>query len=62
MSDAAFVIEIKGRQAGIVVREKSGGYRFFAAVTEAFPIEGKVFRSAVHARRAAQAAVEAPRR
>lgn len=59
MSSAAFVIEIQGLQAGLVVREQSGGYRFFAAVSETFAIEGKVFRSAAQARRAAQSAIQA---
>lgn len=49
---AAFVIEVRGRQAGLVVREESGGFRFFAAVKEAFVLERQVFRSAAHASRA----------
>jgi len=59
---AAFVIEVRGRQAGLVVRQDRGGYRFFAAVSEAFALEGKVFRSAADASRAARAIFAAPTR
>ncbi|GLK79215.1 MULTISPECIES: hypothetical protein [Methylopila] len=58
---AAFVIEVRGLQAGLVVRQESGGFRFFAAVAEAFSLEGQVFRSAAHAGRAVRSALDAPR-
>lgn len=58
---AAFVIEVHGRQAGLVVREDKGGFRFFAAVAEAFALEGQVFRSAAHAGKAVRSALDASR-
>ncbi len=58
---AAFVIEVRGRQAGLVVREERGGFRFFAAVSEAYALEGQVFRSAAHAGRAVRSALDASR-
>lgn len=56
---AAFVIEVRGRQAGLVVREDRGGFRFFAAVAEAFSLEGHVFRSAQHASKAVRERLDA---
>jgi hypothetical protein len=58
---AAFVIEVRGLQAGIVVREERGGFRFFAAVAEAFALEGRTFRSAAQAGKAVREALDAPR-
>jgi hypothetical protein len=48
MNDAC-VIEVSGRQAGLVVPQESGDFRFLASVREAFSLEGQVFRSAAHA-------------
>lgn len=56
---AAFVIEVRGRQAGLVVRQRGGEFRFFAAVAEAFPLEGRVFRSAAHATKAVKTTLDA---
>lgn len=58
---AAFVIEVRGRQAGLVVREERGGFRFFAAVSEAFALDGQVFRSAAHASKAVRDRIDAAR-
>ncbi|MFD1331126.1 hypothetical protein ACFQ4O_03870 [Methylopila musalis] len=49
---SAFVIEVRGLQAGVVVREDRGGFRFFAAIREASPLEGQSFASAAQANRA----------
>ena len=58
---AAFVIEVRGRQAGLVVREDKGGFRFFAAVSEACALEGQVFKSVAHAGKAVRTAFDAAR-
>jgi hypothetical protein len=42
MSDA-FIIEARGRTAGVAVREK-GGFRFFAAATPFYRLDKRVFR------------------
>ena len=51
MSDT-YIIEVSSEAAGIVVREK-GGFRFFAATHRFNPLEGRIFRSAREAERAA---------
>lgn len=51
MSDT-YIIEVSSEAAGIVVRDKSG-FRFFAASHRFNPLEGRVFRSARDAERAA---------
>jgi hypothetical protein len=51
MSDS-FIIEVSSKAAGIVVRE-SFGYRFFAAAQPYFRLDGRLFRSARDAERAA---------
>jgi hypothetical protein len=52
MSDT-YIIEIGSQPAGIVVRD-TGGYRFFAASHKFNRLEGKLFRSAREAERAAR--------
>jgi len=51
MSDT-YIIEVSSEAAGIVVREKSG-FRFFAATHRFNPLEGRIFRTARDAERAA---------
>ena len=51
MSDT-YIIEIRSKAAGIVVREQ-GGYRFFAATHDYNRLEGQLFRDAREAERAA---------
>jgi hypothetical protein len=51
MSDT-YIIEIRSKAAGIVVREQ-GGYRFFAATHDYNRLEGQLFRNAREAERAA---------
>jgi hypothetical protein len=51
MSDT-YIIEVSSKPAGIVVRD-GGGYRFFAATHDFNPLEGRYFRSARDAERAA---------
>ncbi len=51
MSDT-YIIEIGSHPAGIVVRN-SKGYRFFAASRRFHRLEGRVFRNAREAERAA---------
>jgi hypothetical protein len=51
MSDS-FIIEVSSQPAGIVVRD-SYGYRFFAAAAPFFRLDGRLFRSARDAERAA---------
>jgi hypothetical protein len=51
MSDS-YIIEISSKAAGIVVRETLG-YRFFAAAQPFFRLDGRLFRSARDAERAA---------
>jgi hypothetical protein len=51
MSDT-YIIEVSSEAAGIVVREKSG-FRFFAAVHKFNPLDGKIFKNARDAERAA---------
>jgi hypothetical protein len=57
MSDS-YVIEVGSQQAGIVVRDP-GGYRFFAASQLFRQLEGRLFRTARDAERAAARLVEA---
>lgn len=54
---AAVVIEVYGRQAGLIVRDKTGRFRFFSAITEAYPLEGQTFRSVEQASRAVKTAI-----
>jgi hypothetical protein len=56
MSDT-YIIEIGSQPAGIVVRD-TGGYRFFAASHKFNRLEGKLFRSAREAERAARRLIE----
>ena len=51
MSDS-YIIEVSSQAAGIVVRD-SCGYRFFAAAQPYFRLDGRLFRSARDAERAA---------
>ena len=51
MSDT-YIIEVSSQAAGIVVRE-TRGFRFFAACHRFNPPEGRLFRSAREAERAA---------
>jgi hypothetical protein len=53
MSDT-YIIEVNSKAAGIVVRDPDGnGYRFFAASHRFNSMEGRLFRSAREAERAA---------
>ena len=52
MSDS-YIIEIGSQAAGIVVRDPRG-YRFFAASHRFNPLEGRLFRNAREAERAAR--------
>jgi hypothetical protein len=51
MSDT-YIIEVRSKAAGIVVRDQ-GGYRFFAANHDYNRLEGQLFRNAREAERAA---------
>jgi hypothetical protein len=51
MSDS-YIIEVSSRAAGIVVRD-AAGYRFFAASQPFYRLDGRLFRSARDAERAA---------
>jgi hypothetical protein len=51
MSDT-YIIEVSSQAAGIVVRGPDG-YRFFAATHRYNPLEGRLFRNAREAERAA---------
>jgi hypothetical protein len=51
MSDS-YIIEVSSQAAGIVVRDRLG-YRFFAAAQPYFRLDGRLFRSARDAERAA---------
>jgi hypothetical protein len=51
MSDT-YIIEVSSQAAGIVVRGPDG-YRFFAATHRFNPLEGRLFRNAREAERAA---------
>jgi hypothetical protein len=51
MSDT-YIIEVRSKAAGIVVRERDG-YRFFAAAHDYNPLEGQLFRNARDAEHAA---------
>jgi hypothetical protein len=51
MSDS-YIIEVKSKTAGIVVRDRMG-YRFFAADNDFNSLEGRYFRTAREAERAA---------
>jgi hypothetical protein len=51
MSDT-YIIEVRSKAAGIVVRDRDG-YRFFAATHHYSPLEGQVFRNARDAEHAA---------
>ena len=48
----SYIIEVSSQTAGIVVSDASG-YRFFAASQPFFQLEGRLFRSANEAERAA---------
>jgi hypothetical protein len=47
-----YIIEVDSESAGIVVRDRTG-FRFFSASRRFAPLDGKVFRSARDAERAA---------
>lgn len=47
-----YLIEVASQDAGIIVRDKSG-YRFFAASPRFMSLEGRLFRNAREAERAA---------
>lgn len=51
MSDS-YIIEVSSQAAGIVVRD-AAGYRFFAASQPFYRLDGRLFRSARDAERAA---------
>jgi len=51
MSDT-YIIEVSSQAAGIVVRSPDG-YRFFAATHRFNPLDGRLFRNAREAERAA---------
>jgi hypothetical protein len=51
MSDR-YIIEVNSQPAGVVVRNPDG-FRFFAASQRFFRMEGKLFRTASEAERAA---------
>lgn len=53
----AFVIEIRNRTAGIVAGD-GAGFRFFSSERAFDSLEGRHFRSARHAERAARALLE----
>ena len=57
MSDR-YIIEVNSQPAGVVVRNAEG-FRFFAASQRFDRMEGKLFRNAGEAERAAQRLVEA---
>ncbi len=57
MSDR-YIIEVGSQQAGIVVRDPEG-FRFFAASQPFHSLEGRLFRNAREAERAAARLVEA---
>jgi hypothetical protein len=48
----SYIIEVSSQAAGIVVRDASG-YRFFAASRPFYRLDGRLFRSAADAQRAA---------
>jgi hypothetical protein len=48
----SYIIEVSSQAAGIVVRD-AAGYRFFAASQPFFRLDGRLFRSAADAQRAA---------
>ena len=49
----AFVIEINGKAAGIVVEER-GGFRFFASHRIFWKLDGRIYRRVRHAEKAAR--------
>lgn len=57
MSDT-YIIEVGSQAAGIVVRDPKG-YRFFAASHRFHPLEGRLFRNAREAERAARILADA---
>jgi hypothetical protein len=57
MSDT-YIIEVGSQAAGIVVRDPKG-YRFFAATHRFNPLEGRLFRNAREAERAARILADA---
>ncbi len=57
MSDT-YIIEVGSQAAGIVVRDAKG-YRFFAATRRFNPLEGRLFRNASDAERAARLLADA---
>ena len=50
----AFIIEINGKAAGLVVEEK-GGFRFFASHRIFWKLDGRVYRRVREAEKAAHA-------
>lgn len=48
MSDA-YVIEVSGEAAGLVIRQQNEAFRFFASSPAFYPLEGKEFASVVQA-------------
>jgi hypothetical protein len=53
----AFIIEIENRTAGIVAKDERG-YRFFSAERTFESLDGRLFRSARDAERAARALLQ----
>ena len=61
MSDV-YLIEVRDLAVGLVARDQeSGSYRFHAAVPEAYSIDGELYPTPDHARRAARMALGRPR-
>lgn len=52
MSSGAFVIEVRGETAGLVVMD-NGQFRFVASQPAFFPLDGRFYASVRHAHRAA---------
>lgn len=55
----AFIIEVSGEAAGLVIRQERG-FRFFASAPAFYPLEGKEFASVIQAENSA-ARLAAPR-
>jgi hypothetical protein len=50
----SYIIEVNSQAAGIVVRNPEGGYCFFASSHQFGSLEGRMFRNAREAERAAR--------
>ena len=56
----SYIIEVNSQTAGIVVRDREG-YRFFASSHQFNPLEGRIFRNAREAERAARRLADEPK-